>query len=44
MMPLAQTFNDFLGVLTSHFKPLQPLPAMIGPVHVPEHLYVSSSP
>ena len=36
---LAQTFNDFLGGLTSHFKPLQHLPAMMDPV--PEHLYVS---
>ena len=36
---LAQSFNEFLGGLTSHFKPLQPLPVMMGPV--PEHLYVS---
>ena len=37
---LAQTFKYFLGGLTSHFKPLQPLPAaMLGPV--PQHLYVS---
>lgn len=36
---LAQTFNDFLGGLTSHFKPLQPVPVMLSPV--PQHLYVS---
>ena len=36
---LAQTFNDFLGGLTCHLKPLQHLSAMMGPV--PEHIYVS---
>ena len=33
---LAQTFNDFLSGLTSHFKPLQHPPAMMGPV--PYHI------
>ena len=36
---LAQSSNEFLGGLTSHFKPLQPLLVMMG--SVPEHLYVS---
>ena len=36
---LAQKFNEFLGSLTAHFCPSEPLSPMCG--LVPEHLYVS---
>ena len=36
---LALKFNEFLGSLTAHFRPLEPLSPVFGPV--PAHLYVS---
>ena len=36
---LALEFNEFLGSLTAHFRPLEPLSPVFGPV--PAHLYVS---
>ena len=36
---LALKFNKFLGSLTAHFRPLEPLSPVFGPV--PAHLYVS---
>ena len=36
---LALKFNEFLGSLTAHFRPLKPLSPVFGPV--PAHLYVS---
>ena len=36
---LALKFNEFLGSLTAHFRPLEPLLPVFGPV--PMHLYVS---
>ena len=36
---LALKFNKFLGSLTAHFRPLEPLSPVFGPV--PVHLYVS---
>ena len=38
---LALKFNEFLGSLTAHFRPLEPLSPVFGPV--PAHLYVSES-
>ena len=36
---LALKFNEFLGSLTAHFRPLERLSTVFGPV--PAHLYVS---
>ena len=36
---LALKFNEFLGSPTAHFRPLEPLSPVFGPV--PAHLYVS---
>ena len=36
---LALTFNEFLGSLTAHFRPLEPLSPVFG--RVPAHLYIS---
>lgn len=36
---LALKFNEFLGSLTAHFRPLEPLLPVFGPVNM--HLYVS---
>ena len=36
---LALNFNEFLGRLTAHFRPLEPLSPVFGPV--PAHLYIS---
>ena len=41
LIALALTLNEFLGGITAHFRPLEPLSLLFGPV--PVHLYVSQS-